>query len=100
MRSWITWLVRERLLDIALALALGTAIVTLAEELAAVPVSALAQNVGRNPFAEDDPAGIVDLYYAPQLLNFSIGETFVVYGEALVDDWASDSRRRRDRPTP
>lgn len=84
MRSWISSLVRERLLDVALALALGTALVTLAEEFVAVGVGALAQNVGRNPYAEDDPTGILDLYYPPQLLNFSIGDTFVVYGEALA----------------
>ena len=47
--------------EIALALALGYALVTLADNLAHVPVSVLAQHFGRNPFDEEQELlGIVD----------------------------------------
>lgn len=84
MRSWLAWLVRERLTDIALAIALGTALVKLAETLTNVFVSALAQNVGRNPYAEDDSIlGLIDLFSAPYYLNFSLGGTIIAYGQVL-----------------
>lgn len=84
MRSWLAWLVRERLTDIALALALGTALVTLAETLTDVFVSALAQHVGRNPYAEDGPIlELFDLFSAQFYLSFSLGSTVIVYGRVL-----------------
>lgn len=84
MRSWLTWLVRERLTDIALALALGTALLTLAETLTNVFVSALAQHVGRNPYAEDGSVtGLFDLFSGQYYFNVSLGGTVIVYGQVL-----------------
>ena len=82
MRSWISWLVHERLTDIALALALGTALATLAEKLAEVPVSVLAQHAGRDLYQDQDLLGLVDpvTIYS---LNFSLGRTAIAYGPVL-----------------
>ena len=86
MRSWISWLVRERLLDVGLALALGTAIVALAERLVDIPIAVLAQNVGRDPFRE---GGVIDLLSllvtASYYLNFSLGDTVIVYGQVFAN---------------
>jgi len=84
MREWVTALIRGRLLDLALALALGTALAALAERVAAVPISVLAQNFGRNPYSEGGTlAGLSDLFSAPFYLNFSVGRTVIVYGQVL-----------------
>lgn len=81
MRSWLAWLVRERLLEVAIALALGTALATFAGTLVDIPISALVQHVGRDPF---DEGGIGATPVAPYYLNFSIGSTVIAYGEVLT----------------
>ena len=84
MRSWLSFLVRERLADVALALALGTALAALAEKLVGIPVAVLAQNVGRDPFSEGDVLGQLDLFSgAPYYLNVSLGSTVIAYGHVL-----------------
>jgi hypothetical protein len=84
MREWLAWLTRGRGLEIALALALGSALASLAEKLGELPVSAVAQNAGRNPFEEEDSvSGLLDLFYSTYYLNVSIGKTVIAYGPAL-----------------
>jgi hypothetical protein len=84
MRSWVASLTRERLLDVALALALGTALVRLAEELADTLVSVLSQHLGRSPYEGDDTIlGLIDPRTAPYYLNFSLGGTVIAYGFVL-----------------
>jgi large-conductance mechanosensitive channel len=75
MREWLTALTRGRVLELALALAFGTTLATFATTLVDIPVSALAQHVGRSPFEE--------VLFAPYSLNFSLGQTVIVYGETL-----------------
>jgi len=75
MREWLSALTRGRVLELALALAFGTTLATFATTLVNVPVSALAQHVGRSPFE--------DVLFAPYSLNFSLGKTVIVYGEIL-----------------
>jgi large-conductance mechanosensitive channel len=75
MREWLTALTRGRVLELALALAFGTTLATFTATLADIPVSALAQHVGRSPFE--------DVLFAPYTLNFSIGRTVIVYGGTL-----------------
>jgi large-conductance mechanosensitive channel len=75
MREWLTALTRGRVLELALALAFGTTLATFATTLVDIPVSALAQHVGRSPFE--------DVLFAPYSLNFSLGNTVIVYGETL-----------------
>jgi large-conductance mechanosensitive channel len=75
MREWLTALTRGRVLELALALAFGTTLATFATTLVDIPVSALAQHVGRSPFE--------DVLFAPYSLNFSLGKTVIVYGETL-----------------
>ncbi|HKX47727.1 MAG TPA: hypothetical protein VJM06_03610 [Gaiellaceae bacterium] len=82
MREWIASLTRERALDVALALALGTALAALAQTLADIPLNVLAQTVGRNPFAGDN-LGILDPFSAYSL-NVSLGQTVIAYGPALA----------------
>lgn len=83
MRTWGSSLVRRRLLELALALALGYATVTLATELANVAVGVLAQHIGRDPYGEFSER--IDLFTAqPFFLNFNIGKTVIVYGDALA----------------
>jgi hypothetical protein len=83
MRSWVASLTRERVLDVALALALGTALVRLAEELADMLVSVLSQHLGRSPFEGDDTIFGLDPRTAPYSLNFSLGGTVIAYGFVL-----------------
>jgi large-conductance mechanosensitive channel len=85
MRDWFAWLTRARILDLTLALALGTALATLTENVVGVPISALAQNVGRNPYAPDQTVlGLLDLFSSPYYLNFNLGGTVIAYGPALA----------------
>ena len=84
MRSWLSSLSTERVPEIALALALGYALVTLSDALVHVPVSVLAQHFGRSPFDEEQELlGIVD-QTSPYYLNFSIGSTYFAYGPILA----------------
>ena len=87
MRSWLPWLVRERLADVALALALGTAVAALAEKLVDIPVAVLAQNVARDPFRQEDVIDLLSVLggSAPYYLNFSLGNTVIIYGQVLAD---------------
>lgn len=106
MRDWLSSLTANRVPELALALAAGYALVTLAETVVRIPVSALAQNVGRNPYEEGDTGlGLLDLFYAPYYLNFSVGPTVIAYGQVLsavlalglVSTIAGLVVRRRDR---
>jgi large-conductance mechanosensitive channel len=83
MRDWLASLSRGRALDLALALALGSALATLAEKLADVPVTALAQNFGRDPFDDDTVLELLNLFSAPYYLNVSLGRTVIAYGPVL-----------------
>ncbi|MGH3066314.1 MAG: hypothetical protein ACRDOF_08405 [Gaiellaceae bacterium] len=105
MYSWLISLVRGRTLEIALALALGYATMTLANSIAELGVGALAQHVGRDPFSKDEIADLLNLFSSPYYLNFSIGRTVIIYGPVLsaavalsfvafAGSWAV---RRRDR---
>ena len=61
--------------------ALGYALVSLAEAVSNIGVSALAQH--RKPPTDD--TGVFNLFGgSPELLNFKIGDTVVVYGPSLV----------------
>jgi len=44
-------------------------------------VSVLAQHVGNDPSGDD---GLLNLFYGPYDLNFTVGDTVVVYGQVLV----------------
>jgi large-conductance mechanosensitive channel len=48
MREFFASITRERMLEVAAALALGTAFATLVAKLAEIPVAALGQHAGRN----------------------------------------------------
>jgi large-conductance mechanosensitive channel len=85
MRDWLSSLSSDRVPEVAVALALGYAFVTLVDTFVRVPVSVLAQRVGDDPYDEDDSVfGLVDLVSEPYSLNFSIGKTVVAYGPVLV----------------
>lgn len=81
MRAWLIELVRGRVLEITLALALGIALAALAKAGAALGLDIIGQLVGRNPFGNEDAVGAPDARY---LLNFEIGSTVVFYGDILV----------------
>jgi len=81
MRGWLAFLVRNRLLDVALAVAVGSAAATAAQEISQLAVSVLAQHVGNDPSGDD---GLLNLFYGPYDLNFTVGDTVVVYGQVLV----------------
>ena len=81
MRAWITSLLRGRLLEVTLALALGSAAVAVAASLADVAIGALAQHVGDDPY---DRAGALGILPGPYLLTFSVGSTVIPYGDLLV----------------
>ena len=80
MGDWLTSLIRGRVLDLALAVALGYGVALLAKNVADVPILALAQHVdGRN----------FDVFAAGvYLLNFKVGSTVIVYGEVLASGLA------------
>jgi hypothetical protein len=83
MREWLSSLTIDRVPEIALGLALGYALVKLAETLVAVPVSVLAQHAGRHP-SGDDVFGLLDLYSAPYYLYVDVGGTLIAYGQVLL----------------
>jgi hypothetical protein len=99
MNGWIASLIRNRSLELAIALALGYALAKLADTVAAIPVSVLAQHVSH----ADDDLGLFSssLYY----LKFRVGSTAIFYGHllastltlALVLGAAWFVIRRRDR---
>jgi ribosomal protein L40E len=80
--AWISSLVRGRLPEVALALALGSAAIAVAADLAEVAVRVIAQHAGSNSF--DDVGSALDVFAEPYLLNFTIGSTVIVYGDVLV----------------
>ncbi len=86
MRAWLTSLAHGRVLELALAFGVGYAAVTLANAVADVGVDILAQHAGRDPSDSGRGGtilGLLDLFSAPYYLNFSIGNTVIVYGEVL-----------------
>jgi hypothetical protein len=72
-------LVRGRGLELALALALGYALITLARALADVAMNTLAQNGGHDPQIDERFLFNGGIY----LLTFDIGGTIVFYGAIL-----------------
>jgi hypothetical protein len=80
MRAWLGSLANGRWPEIALALAVGYAAVTLAQSAADVVTGVLAQHFGRNPFGEDGPELGID----PYLLSFDIGGTTIFYGQLFT----------------
>ncbi|OFW72268.1 MAG: hypothetical protein A2Y55_07080 [Actinobacteria bacterium RBG_16_68_12] len=84
MRAWLAFLTRGRLLELALAVALGSAAVAIAESISDTATSVLAQHVGRDPTGEDGTVeGLLNLFSSQPYLNFSVGDTIVVYGAIL-----------------
>jgi hypothetical protein len=84
MRDWLASLTSERVPEVVIALALGYALASLADQVARVPVAVLATHVGRVPDAEDDGVlGLVDLFSGPHFLYFDVGGTRIVYGLVL-----------------
>ncbi len=84
MRDWLSSLSGDRVPEVALGLALGYAFVSVVDDVVAVPVSVLAQHVGRDPSGEDPSTlGLLDLFSTSYYLNFSLGGTVVVYGQAV-----------------
>ena len=78
MNRWIASLIRNRSLELAIALALGYALAKFADTVTAIPVSVLAQHVSD----ADDDLGLFSssLYY----LKFHIGSTAIFYGQLLA----------------
>ena len=85
MTAWFVSLIRTRSLELALALAVGYAAAQLAAELARVATHVLAQNFGHDLGGDDDTVlGLLNLFSSgPYTLNFTIGDTIVIYGEAV-----------------
>jgi hypothetical protein len=84
MRAWVTFLTRGRLLELTLAIALGSAALAFAENLSDTAMSILAQHVGSDPTGEDGTVlSLVNLVSGPYYLNFKVGDTIVVYGTTL-----------------
>jgi hypothetical protein len=84
MREWVSSLSTERLPEFAIALATGYALATLADSVAGLALSILSQHAGSDPSREGlSLVGLVDLFSAPLYLNFSIGDTVIVYGHLL-----------------
>lgn len=84
MRAWLASLGRGRSLEIALALALGYALFTVAESVASITTSILAQHLGREPEIFGDLGGYpIDTFSAPLFFNFEIGGTVFFYGSVL-----------------
>jgi hypothetical protein len=81
-RAWLASLGRGRALEIALALALGYALFSLAESIASSTTAVLAQHLGRVPFGEGEGFPI-DLFSAPGYFNFEVGGTLIFYGPVL-----------------
>jgi hypothetical protein len=105
MRAWAAALVRGRMLEVAVAIALGYALHEVAEQIVRVSSGILAQHVGEDPFATETVIDLVSLFEAPYYFNFSVAGTIVVYGNvlssvvvaALVVLAAAIVVRRRDR---
>ena len=84
MRAWRSSLASGRVLELAFALGLGYALWTLADGIADSAVHILAQHAGRVPSGEEGTVlDLLNLFSAPYVLNFSLGETVVVYGGVL-----------------
>ena len=84
MRRWLSSLAVGRLPELALALAAGYAIWSLAEAVTDLTTNVLAQHVGRDPSGEDGSVlGLLNLFSAPYSLNFEVGGTVIVYGQVL-----------------
>lgn len=84
-RAWVLSLARTRFPELALALGAGYAAARLADEVARLSTHVLAQNFGNDLTEEDGTIfGLLNLFSTgPYKLNFMIGDTLVVYGEAL-----------------
>jgi len=80
LRVWSRSLLRHRVLEVCLAVALGYAFLRVAESTADIAVVVLAEHA-----ADDEGAlGLIGLFEAgPQLLNFRIGGAVIVYGHVL-----------------
>jgi hypothetical protein len=83
MRAWAAALVRGRMLEVAIAIAVGYAALDLADQIARLSTGILGQHIGDDPFATGTVMDLVSLFDAPYYLNFSIAGTIVVYGTVL-----------------
>ena len=84
MHAWLSFLTRARLLELALAVALGAAAAATLESVSNTAMSMLAQHVGSDPTGEDGAvSSLVNLFSGPYYLNFTVGDTIVVYGTVL-----------------
>jgi hypothetical protein len=84
MREWVSSLGTARLPEFALAIALGTALASLAGSFAHVGVGVLLEYAAHVP--SDAGEGAEDLLFAfpsASLLNFEVGGTVIVYGPLL-----------------
>ena len=80
MRAWSLFMVRNRFLEIALAVALGIGAYEVLNKISEAAVNVLAQHVGTSPTGD----AFSDLVYGPYNLYVDIAGTYVVYGQALV----------------
>jgi hypothetical protein len=84
MRDWLSSLTVERIPELALGLAVGYALVTLADNIGQVAVSILAQHFGSDPTGQDSVLELLNLFSAPYYLSFTVGGTIVVYGNVIA----------------
>jgi large-conductance mechanosensitive channel len=83
--AWLSSLARGRMLEIAIAVGLGYAIAQLADTLVLVPVGALSQHVGDDPYFGDDILDLQSLYsVGVYRLNFEIAGTVIFYGDVIA----------------
>jgi large-conductance mechanosensitive channel len=84
--AWLAVLARGRILELSVALALGTALAALAQAATATGLDIVGQFIGRNPFVEEsgDVTGLTGLVDTRFLLNFEVGSTVIFYGDILA----------------
>jgi large-conductance mechanosensitive channel len=80
MSAWVSTLAHGRMLELAVALALGYALATLAGATSDVVLDIVGEVIGRYPFDGGEGAAILDGRY---LLNAEIGSAVIVYGHVL-----------------
>ena len=83
MRGWLAFLLHGRMLALALAVGLGSAAASLADQLSNVAVGVLAEHAGHSPDEDGTVLGLLNLFSSPYSLYFTVGGTVVVYGLVL-----------------
>lgn len=81
MSAWVSTLARGRMLELAVALALGYALAALAGATSNVVLDIVGEMIGRYPF--DGSQGAANLLDGRYLLNVEIGSAVIVYGHVL-----------------